>query len=316
MKGTGDMIARKKAPAAAISTAAAKKHVAMKKPAVMNKPAAMKKLKPASAPAAIEAIPDGPELIVENQGHVRILTINRAHRMNSLTPTLIHTLSHEFNEAGIDPEVRAVVLTGTGERAFCAGLDLKLRREADAAGQANRYFMHEVSRFFLEVIQECAKPTIAALNGAAVAGGFEMAVACDIRIGAEHVMMGLPEAKRAMGAHFSTIMLPRVIPRAIAMEVLFRGDLYPIQEGYRWGFINRVVPRGQALASALEMAQAIARNAPVTVRRMKETAMKSSGMPLAAAMRLNEGQNPYLAEDRVEGIRAYVEKREPKWKNR
>jgi len=276
----------------------------------------MKAAKKTAAPKVVEAIPEGPELIIENQGHVRILTINRAHRMNSLTPALMHTLTHEFNEAGIDPEVRAVILTGTGDRAFCAGLDLKLRREADAAGQANRYFMNEVSRFFLEVMQECCKPTIAALNGAAVAGGFEMAVACDIRIGAEHVMMGLPEAKRAMGAHFSTIMLPRVIPRAIAMEVLFRGDLYPIQEAYRWGFVNRVVPKGQALESALEMAQAIARNAPVTVRRMKETAVKSSGLPLATAMRLNEGQNPYLAEDRVEGIRAYVEKREPKWKNR
>ena len=278
--------------------------------------ASAKKKPAAKATPAPEVIPEGPELIVENQGHVRVLTINRAHRMNSLTPTLMHTLSHEFNEAGIDPEVRAVVLTGTGDRAFCAGLDLKLRRETDAAGHANRYFMNEVDRFFLEVMQECCKPTIAALNGAAVAGGFEMAVACDIRIGAEHVMMGLPEAKRAMGAHFSTVMLPRVIPRAIAMEVLFRGDLYPIQEAWRWGFVNRVVPRGQALASALEMAQAIAGNAPVTVRRMKETAVKSSGLPLATALRLNEGQNPYLAEDRVEGIRAYVEKREPKWKNR
>lgn len=278
--------------------------------------AAAKKKPVARATPAPEVIPEGPELIVENQGHVRVLTINRAHRMNSLTPTLMRTLSHEFNEAGIDPEVRAVVLTGTGDRAFCAGLDLKLRRETDAAGHANRYFMNEVDRFFLEVMQECCKPTIAALNGATVAGGFEMAVACDIRIGAEHVMMGLPEAKRAMGAHFSTIMLPRVIPRAIAMEVLFRGDLYPIQEAYRWGFINRVVPRGQALASALEMAQAIAGNAPVTVRRMKETAVKSSGLPLATALRLNEGQNPYLAEDRVEGIRAYVEKRAPKWTGR
>ena len=277
----------------------------------------MKASKKKAAPkGVVEVIPEGPELIVESRAHVRILTINRAHRMNSLTPSLMQTLTHEFNEASIDPEVRAVILTGTGDRAFCAGLDLKLRREADAAGQANRYFMNEVNRFFLEVMQECCKPTIAALNGAAVAGGFEMAVACDIRIGAEHVMMGLPEAKRAMGAHFSTIMLPRVIPRAIAMEVLFRGDLYPIQEAYRWGFINRVVPKGQALESALEMAQAIARNAPVTVRRMKETAVKSSGLPLATAMRLNEGQNPYLALDRVEGIRAYVEKREPKWKNR
>ncbi len=176
--------------------------------------------------------------------------------------------------------------------------------------------MSQVNRFVFEVILETYKPTIAALNGPAVAGGFEISIACDMRIAAEHVTMGLPEAKRGRGAHFSTIMLPRIIPRAVALELLFRGDYISAAEAHRWGLVNRVVPKGKTREAALELAQAIAKNAPVTVRRMKETAVKSSGMPFAAAMRLDEGINPYLAEDRMEGTRAYLEKRDPVWKGK
>src|ERR1700754_3651124 len=102
----------------------------------------------------------------------------------------------------------------------------------------------------------------------------------------EYAKLGLPEAKRGMGAHFSTIMLPRVIPRAIAMEMLYRGDYIGADEAYRCGLVNRVVPTGQALDAALELATAISKNAPITLRRMKETAVKSSGLPISAALRL------------------------------
>jgi enoyl-CoA hydratase/carnithine racemase len=270
---------------------------------------------PADGAAPASGSPE-PELVITTEANVRVLRLNRPERMNAMTPDMQVALSQAFIDAGQDPDIRAIVLTGTGDRAFCSGMDLKVRKEQDEAGKPYRYKLTTLNRFGLEVILETYKPTIAALNGSAVAGGFEHAIACDMRIVVEGAKLGLPEAKRGMGAHFSTIMLPRIIPRAIAMEMLFRGEYITPEEAYRVGLVNRVVPVGKALEAAMELATAIARNAPITTRRMKETAVKSSGLPLAAAMRLDEGLNPYLSEDRKEGARAYVEKREPRWQNR
>src|SRR5579863_732832 len=138
-------------------------------------------------------------LLSETRGFVRILTINRPERRNALDPEAQRGLAEAFAAADGDPEIRAIVLTGAGDRAFCAGMDMKARKQADEGGLAYRGPMSTLNRFFLEVIFETTKPTIAALNGAAVAGGFETALACDLRIAEAHVQMGLPEAKRGMG---------------------------------------------------------------------------------------------------------------------
>lgn len=260
-----------------------------------------------------------PHLLEARQGHVLVLTLNRPAARNAISPEMACRLADAFERFSADHDLRVLVLTGAGTRAFCAGGDLALtlplltgarqpETEWDHRLVADRAIM---DRSALRKV-EMDKPIISAINGACLAGGMETMIATDIRIAAEEAIFGLPEAKRGLIPFAgSLVRLPRQVPHAMAMEMLLTGDFIDANRALAIGLINRVVPQEELLPTALRMAQTIAANGPVAIREIKRTVRRAFGAGLEDGFRFEDEAYEVVmqSEDAREGPRAFMEKR-------
>ncbi len=254
-----------------------------------------------------------PVLVKERRGAVTVLRLNRPEARNSLNPELLAAIGLGMLEAEADVDVRAVVLTGTGDKAFCAGMDLRAFAEGGALG-GDPEGMKGFARFSQG---EIGVPVVGAATATAVAGGFELLLGCDVVVASEAASFGVPEVKRGLFAAGGGVFLSTRIPLAVALELTLTGDPIDATRAQALGLVNQVVPAGEVLEAAVALAERIARNGPLALQATKEL-VRTASTDLARARELAAEWQPKVfgSEDAKEGATAFIEKRDPVWKGR
>jgi len=257
-----------------------------------------------------------PEIVIEQRDALLIVRINRPEARNAMNMAVMAGIGNAMVRADAAADTRAVVLTGTGDRAFCSGMDLRafaeggieMDPEVDAGFAAFTDFFR--GRF--------ETPVIGAANATAVAGGFELLMACDLIVASDTAKFGIPEAKRGLFAAGGGMLLAQRIPLAIALELGMTGDLFDASRALALGLVNRVVPADDVVDTAVALAEKIASNGPLGVQATRRLMRVAAAESAGAVWDLQEEIQPAVfgSEDATEGATAFVEKREPVWRGR
>ena len=251
---------------------------------------------------------------VQDEGRLRIVTLNRPEVMNALHADAHFELSQVWDEFAASPDLWVAIVTGAGDRAFSAGNDLKVQAAGKRRPGPPTGFAGLTTRYDLD------KPLIAAVNGIAMGGGFEIALACDLIIAAENALFALPEPRVGLIAGAGGVhRLPRMIGQKQALGMILTGRRVPAQEAKALGFVNEVVPEGQALEGAKRWAAQILECSPLAVRASKQAVyagLDQPTLPQAIGTIYPAQQRNIDSEDYIEGPKAFAEKRKPVWKNR
>jgi enoyl-CoA hydratase/carnithine racemase len=251
------------------------------------------------------------KVLFDKRGQVAYVTINRPERLNACDEETYNTLAATWRQVDGDAELRVGILTGAGERAFCAGSDIR----SESFGQPGRIPGGEL----FPAMNAMTKPIIAAIHGHCNGGGLEQALACDIRVAAEDAKFGLGEVLLGLlPGGGGTQRLPRLIPLGRALEMLYTGSRIDAAEALRLGLVDHVVPRAELMTKAESIAQAICRGAPLAVQKIREAALRGLDLPLAEGLELERANMTFLraTEDSREGAAAFAEKRPPNWRGR
>ena len=255
-------------------------------------------------------------LLVERDGAVLLVTINRPKVLNALNSQTVAELHDVMRAAARDAGVRAVVLTGAGDKSFVAGADIN---ELAVLSPAEAQQHGRAGQAAFDFIEQMGKPVIAAINGFALGGGCELAMACTIRIAADSARLGQPEINLGLiPGYAGSQRLPRLVGKGRALEYLLSGDMIPAARAYEIGLVNRVVPAADLLSTAKSLAVSLASKAPVAVRYILQAVHHGLEMPLADAQHLEATLFGLVAstEDMREGTRAFLEKRQAAWQGK